>query len=63
MDKKNIDRREVLEIYNFIVSIFPTNSSSFKLGQAFMCSELLGIPFEQFLFDVGLTEVEFISFF
>lgn len=62
---RKADQLDMLEMimYNLIVSIFPTNSSSFKLGQAFMCSELLGIPFDQFLSDVGLTEDEFISFF
>ena len=52
-DKENIDRRELLEIYNLIAGLFPVYPSPFKLGQAFMCSELS---------DFGFTEDEFISF-
>ena len=61
-DKENIDCRELLKIYNIIAGLFPVYPSPFKLGQAFMCSELLGIPFDSFLSDFGFTEDEFISF-
>ena len=59
--KVAIDRRDLLKMYNLMISIFPTYPSSFKLGQVFTFSEFLGIPFDQFLSDVGLTEDEFIS--
>lgn len=60
--KVAIDRRDLLKMYNLMISLFPVYPSPFKLGQAFMCSELLGIPFDSFLSDFGFTEDEFISF-
>lgn len=62
MNKENIDRREVLEIYNQCARCFSFWHCPFTLGEAYLCSEFLGIPFDQFLSDVGLTEDEFISF-
>lgn len=60
--KVAFDRRDLLEMYNIMISLFPVYPSSFKLGQAFMCSELLVIPFDSFLSDFGFTEDEFINF-
>lgn len=62
MKKKDIDRREVLEIYNFSVTSFSFWHSPYTLGEAYVCSEFLDIPFDLFLSDVGLTEDEFICF-
>lgn len=62
MDKENIDRREILEIYKMTVVSYGLDSNPFRLGEAYICSEFLCIPFDLFLSDVGLTEDEFISF-
>lgn len=36
--------------------------SPYTLGEAYVCSEFLGIPFDLFLSDVGLTEDEFMYY-
>lgn len=62
MDKENIDRREVLEIYNQCARCFSVWHSPYTLGEAYVCSVFLGIPFDLFLSDVGLTEDEFMYY-